>query len=313
MTVHLVASCTERKRAAVRDDLCLGSLGGEPTASAWLARLASVEVPRVRARDLYGGEHWQLVLDLEQQLRAQHDDVRLWVASAGYGLVSADADLRPYSATFTPNTPDSVAQDGDANLLRPWWRALCDAHGHSLTSIVGIGASALVVIASSKYVRAMSEDLESACAELPEDGLVLFSGSSPDEALRSSLVRVDARVQVALGEPNTLRGSKQGLAARTAQALLTGPNSWPPRATELQAAYNRLVTDHDPPAVPQRGRHDDQAVLEFIEAQLQTDPRLGWTPLLRRWRASGQACEQKRFRGLFRSVEAKTSQLPARR
>lgn len=308
MTVHLVASCTERKRAAVHDDLCLGSLGGEPSAANWLARLNSVDVPGVPARNLYGGEHWKLVLDLEEQLRADHDDVRLWVASAGYGLMPADAELRPYSATFTPNTRDSVARSGGAELLRPWWRTLCEAHGHSLKELAREGASALVVIASAKYLRAMSEDLQSALTDLPEDGLTLFSGAGPvDEALRSSLVTVDARVQVALGGFDSLRGSKQGLAARTAQTLLARARTWPPRASKLRAAYNRLVTDHVPPAAHQRGRHDDQAVLEFIAAQLREDPRIGWTALLRRWRDSGQACEQKRFRGLFRSVEGKTS------
>ncbi|MFV8752220.1 hypothetical protein ACNOYE_16860 [Nannocystaceae bacterium ST9] len=305
MTVHLVASCTERKRVAVPDDLCLGSLGSEPSADAWLTRLNSIDVAGVQARDLYGGEHWRLVLDLEEQLSREHD-VRLWVASAGYGLMPADAELRPYSATFTPNTRDSVAQDANPDLLRPWWKSLCKAHGHTLEDLAR-EATALVVIASSKYVRAMSEDLECALAELPDDGLVLFSGAgSVEEALAPSLVKVDARVQVALGGPDSLRGTKQGLAARTAQTLLAASN-WPPRASPIKAAYNRLVTDHEPPAVPQRERHDDQAVLEFIEAQLREDPRLGWTPLLRRWRASGQACEQKRFRGLFRSVKDKTS------
>jgi hypothetical protein len=307
MTVHLVASCTERKRATVHDDLCLGSLGGEPSAPEWLARLGSVDVAGVPARDLYGGEHWKLVLDLEQQLQTRHEDVRLWVASAGYGLMSADAELRPYSATFSPNTRDSVAKDADGDLLRPWWRTLCEAHGHSLKDLATSGASALVVIASSKYLRAMSEDLKSALLELPEDGLILFSGAGPvDEALEPALVKVDARVQVALGGSDSLRGTKQGLAARTAQTLLTSARTWPPRASKLRASYNRLVTDHAAPAVPQRERHDDQAVLEFIKAQLREDPRLGWTALLRRWRDSGQACEQKRFRGLFRSLKDKT-------
>ena len=306
-TVHVVASCTKRKRAVVHNELRLGSLGGSADPDAWLARLESVDVPRVAARDLYAGEHWKLVLDLEKQLRAAGREVRLWVASAGYGLVSADTKLKPYSATFAPGTPDSVAPVSETSQLRLWWRSLCAAHGHSLRDLAREGASALVVIGSAKYVRAMSEDLQGALAELPEDALTLFSGAGEvDDLLQPSLVKVDARVQVALGQGDSLRGTKQGLAARTAQTLLTSTTSWPPRASELGAAYNRLVTDHAPPAVPQRERHDDQAVLDFIKAQLREDPRLGWTPLLRRWRASGQACEQKRFRGLFRSVTDKT-------
>jgi hypothetical protein len=308
MTVHIVASCTERKRAAVRDDLRLRSLRGETSPELWLARLNSVEIPGIPARNLYGGEHWRLVLDLEKQLRARHNDVRLWVASAGYGLISIDAVLKPYSATFSSNFPDSVVRDGNVGLLRYWWRTLCEAHQKSLTELASDGATALVIIASSKYLRAMSDDLESAYFELPEEGLILFSGAGMvSESLQTTLVKVDARVQVALSNSGPLRGTKHGLAARTAQALLTKTCIWPPRATDLQAAYSRLVTDHPPPTMPQRERHDDKGIQEFIEAQLRDEPLIGWTWLLRRWRASGQACEQKRFRGLFRSVKGEIS------
>lgn len=296
MTVHLIASCTERKRASVPADLRLGTIAGEGVA-AWLARVASSDAEPVRARDLYGGEHWQLILELERRLVEKKRDVVLWVASAGHGLVGADEQIKPYAATFASGSDDTVPGEAAA-----WWTALCDARGRPIASLAADAADAIVVVGSTRYLRAMASDLVRASGMMEEGALVLFSGSHPPDSLRAAAVEVDARVQVALADSDRLRGTKQGLAARAALTLLSRA-TWPPRAEPLQAAYTRLVNDHERPAVPQRERHDDQAVLDFIAAELREDSRLGWTPLLRKWRASGHACEQKRFRDLFRSVK----------
>ena len=47
----------------------------------------------------------------------------------------------------------------------------------------------------------------------------------------------------------------------------------------------------------------DQEVIQFIKAQLQTEPKLKHSPLLTRLRASGRACEQKRFASLYQKTK----------
>jgi hypothetical protein len=297
MTVQLVASCTERKRAKVPDELRLRSVElGESRPAKWLAELERIPTTRKPARELYGGEHWQLVLELERQLGDAGREVRLWVASAGYGLVSADTQLKPYSATFVSSEPDGVP----AAEASSWWDALCagSSEKKTLQSLAG-EADTLVVIASAKYLRAMLPDLSRA-RHLQHDPerLIVFSGSDLPE-LERSLVRVSDRVQT------VLRGTKQGLAARTARHLLTQAPDWPPSAKAMKAAYARLVSGEPRPEAPNRERHLDDAVRAFITEQLDEEPSVGWTKLLRRWRDSGQACEQKRFRGLYQDVQSK--------
>lgn len=308
MTVHLIASCTDRKRAQVPDELRLGQLpAGKGRAAKWLRLLEASQSVAKPARDLYGGEHWRLVLELEAQLLDAKRPVKLWVASAGYGLVPADALLKPYSATFAPREADSIA----AEEATAWWGAICagSPQAESLQQLATT-TDTLIVIASAKYLRAMQPDLERARETLAShDRLIVFAGSQVS-GLESSLVRVDSRVQVALsGETERdLRGTKQGLAARTALNLLTRANTWPPTATALQNAYARLVSDARAPKAPDRERHADGDVRAFIAAQLEEDPRVGWTKLLRSWRSSGHACEQKRFRGLYQEVRAELSE-----
>lgn len=310
MTVHIVASCTDRKRASVPDDLRVRELAGgsvEHRLGRWLAKLAASTATAKPARALYGGEHWKLVLEIEQQLHEDRGEVELSVASAGYGLVSADALLKPYSATFAARQPDSVAQNQDDRSFA-WWDGVCAGRDPQISlQTLAAGAESLVVIASAKYLRAMLPDLMRARALLPDPGnLIVFAGSKLDE-LGSSLIRVDARVQVALKKDDAidkLRGTKQGLAARTAKELLCGTRTWPPTTATLRKAYEDLVADVAPPPAYERARHDDDGPIRaFIASALNENPRAGWTGLLRAWRAQGQACEQSRFRRLHREVQ----------
>lgn len=303
MTVHIVASCTDRKRAAILPELRLREIEvGVGRAAAWLERLGCSAGTSKPARALYGGEHWQLALGLEAELAERHGDVALWVASAGYGLVSADAPLLAYSATFAPKHPDSVP----GSSASAWWDALCEGYLAAKTlHAVASGADALVVIASAKYLRAMLPDLLRARAALADpERLIVFSGSEV-AGLESALVRVDGRVQVALRDQTEreLRGTKQGLAARTAKHLLTATTTWPPTATALREAYDQLVSKVAPPELPNRSPGTDGEVQAFIAAALDEDPGVGRTKLLRAWRSSGRACEQSRFRELFLKVQ----------
>lgn len=304
MKIQIIASCTERKRAEVPATLRLRSVRqGKDRASAWLRRRDQHTAPAKPARDLYGGEHWQLILGLEKDLLEAERDVRLWVASAGYGLVPADTPLKAYSATFASREADGIPSEKAAG----WWATLCLGYSeaktlhHSATE-----TDTMIVIASAKYLRAMLPDLLLAREALAApERLIVFSGS-PVPELAASQVVVDGRVQVALRHETkrALRGTKQGLAARTARHLLTQADVWPPTASGLQNAYARLVSDVPPPKLPERERHSDDDVRAFIEGQLADNPKVGWTKLLRAWRESGRACEQKRFSDLYRAAFA---------
>ena len=95
-TVHVVVTCTSRKTLPVPPALrldSLSSLGTAPRAREWAARLAGISsMPLIAAQDLYAGEHWMIARGLAA--RARYTRARLWVSSAGYGLIEMDTFVR---------------------------------------------------------------------------------------------------------------------------------------------------------------------------------------------------------------------------
>lgn len=312
-TIHIIASCTERKRVPVPAELRLRRIANATAsvrADRWwrcLSEHASVTVP---ATDLYGGDHWSVAKTLPGVAEASGFNAHLWVASAGYGLVPINAPLRSYSATFAGGHPDSVVSltDGVAqsDFARSWWAILSGRPGPSLgvpRTIVDIvrhdPRAYIVTVGSPDYVGAMEDDLLSAIGEASNpDRIIVISthGRFARGVLGQHLIPSDARLQRRVG------GARTSLHARVARKILEEVSEWDLSAELLQAHYRRVLASSAEPPTFDRTRLTDQKVDRFIRAELRRSPDTSCTQALRALRDGGQACEQSRFKTLFHRV-----------
>jgi hypothetical protein len=308
----IVASCTLRKKGdippALRFRCYARSRDGVRPIDAWRKALQTHDVNTVAAARLYAGPFWSVVSELPTIARERGISASLFVASAGYGLVSANAELKPYSATFSPGSDSVVAdlfdRDSRARGLKNWWRQLSSwkgPRGHQgprrLEQIATRrpGAS-ILVIASPVYVRAIADDLLGAARALrrPESLVIVSSVSGFPDELSGHLVPSVGRLQSRLG------GALGSLHARTARHLLKEA-ALPFDASVLRAKYVRIASRARPLELSPRERRTDSEVKSFIQSQLSDDAN-SYTALLRAYRDSGSRCEQKRFRALFDQV-----------
>lgn len=319
-SASVVASCTERKCRPVPAQHCLGALreqGAAMLASRWWARLGADDgIPRQAAIDLYAGEHWALVRRSLGVLTAAGIAADLWVASAGFGLIPSSAPISPYSATFARDHVDSVVDrrlDGAARRAahEAWWASLARFPGPAESACRSLQAlaaraprSAMIVIASPVYIAAMRRDLLTAREALcTPDSLIVISNHvlAADAELSRNVIPVDARGRTMLG------GTMLGLNARVALTLLEWAKGGPLTVSRLRQRFDDMVGDIERSPSPNRERRSDQEVLSFLRAEVARAPRAGWTPLLKAFRGGGRACEQHRFKALYRQVRAEVS------
>lgn len=300
-TVHIIVTCANRKRYPVPAQLRLRDLQERRQGlrfAAWTRRL-DAEEPSVQATDLYGGEHWQVARGLPAVVG---DSARLWVCSAGYGLVSAETYLHPYAATFASGVPDSVGETGSE--VRAWWHRLTEWTGPDLRqprSFADLARrdpqSTVVAVLSEAYVRACSDDLREAADSIGDrDRFAVIGPAKSGDAIDHMLVPVTARLRTVVG------GSLQALHARVATHLLTTTQAH--RGTISRARLCEAAQQAEADAPPDSSRRvggirlSDEAVRAFIRLELAAAPATA-TVLLRRLRQSGRSCEQARFKHLF--------------
>jgi len=313
-SVNVVVTCTKRKRHPVARTLQLRTVPGKTVTEVvenWVDRLETTESPTVSAEDLYAGDQWHIAKSLPELGLQRGLRVRLWVCSAGYGLIPASAPVRAYSATFSLNHPDSVLSRFRENGGRPgaeWWNCLKCWSGPRTGEPRSFGDLArrysrdpLLVVASPIYLKAVQGDLKSAMQSLrdPELLIVVSAGVGSFGSLSPWVLPCDARLQRVLG------GALMSLNVRIARRILTRFTKWPLRCCELSRVFKILVDRQPPLVIQERRPRTDSQVRQFIGRHLRRNANIRHTPLLRLLRDQGLACEQKRFHRLFDEMKGK--------
>jgi hypothetical protein len=296
--VHIVVTCTNRKRYPVPAKLRLRGVTGVRTATrlnSWTQRLTSTEVDSVRADDLYAGEHWDIARNLPNYALG-FAQATLWVASAGWGLIAANARIRPYSATFAAGHADSVPPGRDGTHV--WWNAVAAWSGpetgapRSLTALVAAyPRDRILLVLSQPYFAACADDLTRALDAGGDSQISLVAagvGAQPD--LAAWQLPADARLQHRLG--GTLGALNARIAADVLRTGLIDHEAMRRHLTRMLAKAPAL------PVYARRGLSDAE-VITFIRTRRAQNASVSRTALLRQLRDAGMACEQGRFAEIY--------------
>lgn len=276
----IVVTCTDRKLGVPSEAMMARSLPvGTVTdrASQWHGRVTAAR-PETRLLDLYKGESWAQAKQLADTAAKAGFDAELLVASAGLGLRSVN-DMGPaYAATFARGHQDSVAASAADAVL--WWSRLphTAAPRHDVPSIW---------VLSESYALAMRDQLSNLD---PVTSLVFGGASDTPESLR---IRSDRNLRAALG------GTVTSLNTRMAIRWLEIADDLAPTSAQARHAWAAWARDAQKPEQYDRRPLPDTTIRTLIKEMLGRQPELSKTVALKNLRASGIACEQRRFSGLF--------------
>jgi hypothetical protein len=218
------------------------------------------------------------------------------------------SQIKPYAASFSPRNPDSVLRDSitDGQGASVWWAQLAIWPGpepgspRSLEKLVTIDPTdQLVIVASPNYLNAIVEDLKHAVRRLqfPESLIIVSAGAKRLDGLQPPILPCNARLQGAFG------GSRHSLNIRIARWILSETRHSPISMSTIRTRLEALLEEQPPLKLYERIPMSDAGVCDYICSELRQSPKAAKTPLLRRLRDSGHACEQKRFSRLYREVK----------
>jgi hypothetical protein len=307
--INVVVTCAERKTLPTPRQLRLRSISRGRTdarCDEWIRRLKTDKGGTTSALELYGGNHWFVVKKIVERFGTGRNAVRLWIASAGYGLIASNAPVRSYAATFAAGE-DSVGGRDDAQL---WWSRLAKWTGpqpgqpRTLRDLAAKSkASPLLIVASASYVHAMEDDIIAAthALENPDQLAVISAGTSSVGLLGSYRLSVDGRFKQVVG------GQMHALNVRVLQYALEKQESWAPDVAKLKKLFAKKLSKLPKAEAKVVTPLSDAQVLRWIRQTMKAKPADGYTPFLRVLRAQGKSCEQKRFKTLFMSIKTATS------
>lgn len=276
----------------------------EDIAKEWGRRVRSAN-DRVSPDRLYCGRAYKEARSASDLLEAE-----LTVVSAGHGLVRPDDTIAAYGLTVAPGKRDSVQAkiiDADWNVTK-WWQGLGEytPAAVSLSSYFREVAADLVLIAlSENYAKLLGEELAGLDEERAQSIRVFGAGlaSYLPQHLQPCLMPYDVRLN---GLDSPIRGTMSDFATRAlhhyARGLKDGQIMGCSRDDDRRSISNTLQ-NWSIPEIPVRRKMSDDDVISFVlENWNATKGRSGAS--LRLLRDSGNACEQSRFKDLFKLAEA---------
>lgn len=234
----------------------------------------------------------------------------LCVVSAGHGIVRQGQAIAPYGLTVASGKRDSVQSkitDADWSVSK-WWQAL----GEYSSAVVSLSdffrevAAELVLISlSENYAKLLGQELAGLDEGCVQRIRVFGAGLTPHlpTSLQSCLMPYDMRLN---GSDSPIRGTMSDFSARAlhhfAMDLKCG-NLEGRSLADDRRSIARTLEAWSVPDIPVRRKMSDNDVVNFVlENWEKTNGRSGAS--LRFLRDSGYACEQSRFKGLFKFAAA---------
>lgn len=293
----IVTICANQKRFKSGPNITPAALAAAPQAtlaSTWLD-LAGATAPEAAATDLYGGRAFGLARDL-----AASTKTKLFVVSAGFGLVPGNQKLPAYSLTVARHGQDSI----QAKAVGPfdpatWFEALTDGpYSVAWGDVFSEGAGRALVALTKPY----AEMATPALAKLPASDLhrLRLFGAGLDAVLptvlKPYLLPYDDRLDTLF--PGTRSDFSQRALVHFVRNVAVDDSDSATDAARVRA----LLAETKAPKRPERRAVSDEALLALIRTRL--SPRASASRLLRQLRDEDQmACEHRRFVRLFRQAQ----------
>lgn len=294
----VLSPCSARKSKLSSPGLDCASLPFAPqaeVATEWLARLNN-KADLTPASELYVGDSLTRVRGAGGRARAP-----LFVVSAGLGLLHATTAVPSYDLTLARGA-DGAIHNRVTGRFDPamWWeRVQSSPFAHPLGEVGQAGSGRILVALTRPYAALVGPALAALPAALRER-LRIFGlgiGAHLPEALRPQIIPFDARLDV-ISPGTRLNGAARQL-VHFSDLVTSQPIG---SVKQDQALVDKAFASLEVPSAISRERANDAVLLKRINGLAREG--LSATSALRRLRDVGMACEEQRFRRLYKEAAA---------
>ena len=299
----VVTSCTTRKRATTPPVVPAGGTRSESLsvfAKRWLSRLEKAS-RTTTAGELYVGRSIAEVKRVTHTLKTE-----FYVVSAGLGLVHESAPVPNYDLTVASGQgllADALQNSRES--AAHWWRLLAEHSGHRtpVADMVDKTNPRIVLLAlPSNYLGLVSDDLTAIATEA-QQRLRIFTSEAGLRKIPQELAHCVLPYDERLESVSGFDGTRADFPQRALRHFVLKLRGHTLTLADARSAVHQALGGLQPRTVPVRAKRTDDQIIDLI--------RRHWTTysgnsarLLRVLRDQEfVACEQSRFRDLWRLVK----------
>ena len=304
--IHLITGCTSRKTVPQEKRVKARELTPGPiteVVSEWGKFLCQAE-RKVKVRDFYAGRGF-----LEAKKTVGNNGQRLWVVSAGLGIVNGDWEVPAYDLTISNNSADSITRKINLNKgwEKNWWSAVESGleWSKNISSLIKENPYSIFVISLPDFYFSMiNEKLKNLSKKDMSRVRIISTPNIRFDAISvaEQIVPYGSGLD---GPDSNLKGTKADFYQRAARHFVENVLIKDPMAPAQ--THRRLVKGELErmrlPDNPKRQKMSDTEIINLIDQNWENMG--GKAEKLLRWLRDEKqvACEQGRFSRMFNKVK----------
>ena len=299
--ITILSSCTNSKTKKADETLTIQyyshKIHFHTVIEQWNESIEKSKHQKYLSTELYKGVGWKATIDTYKVL-SMYDKIELYIASAGYGLISYKNKIASYDATFAPRTPNSIdkfRQDKKSNI--EWWDNInqFSVENFSKDSFFFIILPHNYLIATQNFIKEMIEKYGKK---------VFIFRATQNKALpfmQEYTVEFDLRFN------SFQTGTLSSLLSRAVLWLSQEIVEYkiPFEHHLFQNHIEEKMKNYTHYKMPKREQISEEELIKKIKNMITNEGITSASKGLKRLRESGIACEQKRFGTLFKKVKGR--------
>jgi hypothetical protein len=260
MKIQVIVTCAANKTVDIPEELQFGKLpilSVDESVVEWIKRLKSTNVNLVKMINLYKGGYWGIVKDINSNSKVDN----VWVLSAGYGIVNANQEVKPYAIALKDNSFDSIKlntkeQSNESYSL--WWDNITDKRKLSITDVYNQYKDDLfIVYASYEYMKAIKNDFINI---VDKPNVLIVSPDTKIKEFTPHILNTNLRLRSFLG------GNKMTVSSLTVKHLIENIDNIGYTKSEVNKYFTNIISQQPnlPTQNPVRTKLNDEEFTKLL-------------------------------------------------
>lgn len=261
MKIQVIVTCAANKTVEIPTELQFGKLPTLPVEESvkeWVQRLKFTPSNLIKMIDLYKGGYWNIVKDLYQNPKVDN----VWVLSAGYGIINANREVKPYAIALKDNSFDSIklnTQNQSNKSYSQWWDSITKLRKSNLTSIYNNTPDDIFIIyASFEYMKAIYNDIKNI---IDKPNVLVISPDTKIKEFTPHILNTNLRLRSFLG------GNKMTVSPLTVKHLVENIENIGYTKEKINSYFEKIISEQPPlpPMNPIRKKLNDTDFINLIK------------------------------------------------
>ena len=260
MKIQVIVTCAANKTVEVPEELQFGklpTLSVNESVSEWINRLKSTNVGLVKMIDLYKGGYWGIVKDINSNSKVDN----VWVLSAGYGIINANQEVKPYAIALKDNSYDSIKLNtiGQSNdSYSQWWNNITSKRKLTITDVYNqYPEDIFIVYASYEYMKAIKNDFINI---VDKPNVLIVSPDTKIKEFTPHILNTNLRLRSFLG------GNKMTVSPLTVKHLVENIDKIGYTKDKVNTYFKEIISKQPelPPMNPVREKLSDKDFINLL-------------------------------------------------